>query len=153
MDPKGLCAADAAAVPGAAHDGLPDIERVNSAKYDDADLSSRPSPPERLGDRGVGKIESRESLERAVWRPHLMSMAIPIASRGMLAAPGEHRVELLAEPARRHCYIDLMRETLLGLPFETVEAAGHGGSRLQIGDKRKSRRSRSPAVASERLGN
>src|SRR5262245_34305382 len=112
-------------------------------------ISSRPSPPERLSNRGVGKIESHESFERAVWRPHLMSMAIPIASRGMLAAPGEHRVELLAEPARRHCYIDLMRETLLGLPFETVEAAGHGGSRLQIGHKRRSRRSRSPAGISK----
>lgn len=111
-------------------------------------ISSRPSPLERLGDRGVGKIESRESLERAVWRPHLMSMAIPIASRGMFA-PGEHRVELLAEPARRHCYIDLMRKALLGLPFETVEAAGHGSSRQQIGDKRKSRRSRSPAGISK----
>src|SRR5262249_51345679 len=112
-------------------------------------ISSRPSPPERLGDRGVGKIESCESLERAVWRPHLMSMAIPIASRGMLAAPGEHRVELLAEPARRHCNIVFRGEPLLGLPFETVEAGGHGGSRLQICEKRKPRRSRSPAGISK----
>jgi hypothetical protein len=33
-----LSAADAAAVAGAAHDAFPGIERVNSAKYDDADL-------------------------------------------------------------------------------------------------------------------
>jgi len=38
MDPKGLSAADAAGVLGAAHDGLRGIERVKSAKYDDADL-------------------------------------------------------------------------------------------------------------------
>jgi hypothetical protein len=42
-----------------------------------------------------------------------------------------------------------MRKALLGLPFETVEAAGHGSSRQQIGDKRKSRRSRSPAGISK----